>query len=467
MSDDAKNPNNQAISIFKGVSIYKVSNSKYWYVRVWDSDRKKYIVKGTGQTSSILARKAAQELAIALLKEKAPVVKEFNFKIYCLKLLRNEKEVVDKNQRSVGSYKAMKWCIENKDWGLIKRFGDRDVREITTRDFREYMNYLDVKNPDWAASTKNTILATFRNVLKVAQEESVIDNIPDTPRSRQKDNPRPFFKFYPLVSKDDDQYQMVIKRAATMVEEGVVSRGIPVTEELRDILLFITHSFVRPTHSELYSIRHKDVTVAKDPRRLILTIVDGKTGYRVVNTMEAAVSVYERICERHKDHKPDDYIFLPQYANRVTAGKVIQRQFKDLMEAENLDHDPVTHLKHSLYSLRHTAICMRILLSGGKVNIFNLAKTAGTSVDQIERFYARNLPLNAEMAKNLQSFTDDLKPEIKIQVQDKNGDWITFKKIEKDNKKMKAALAAAQKKFKGSRIRAIDENMNLLDLINS
>ena len=37
-------------------------------------------------------------------------------------------------------------------------------------------------------------------------------------------------------------------------------------------------------------------------------------------------------------------------------------------------------------------------------NIFNLAKNAGTSVNQIERFYARNLPLSAEMAKNLQSF---------------------------------------------------------------
>ena len=466
MSLKTETKSNSAISIFKGVSIYKVANSKYWYVRVWDSDRKKYIVKGTGETSSILAKKAAQELAIALLKEKAPVVKEFNFRVYCLKLLRNEKEVVEKNQRSVGSFKAMKWCIENKDWGLIKRFGDRDVREITTRDFREYMNYLDVKNPDWAASTKNTILATFRNVLKVAQEESVIDNIPDTPRSKQKDNPRPFFKFHPLVSKDDDQYKKVIARAEQMFNEGVVCRGIPVTEELRDILLFITHSFVRPTHSELYSIRHKDITVAKDPRRLILTIVDGKTGYRVVNTMEAAVSVYERICKRNTGYKQDDYIFLPQYANRVTAGKVIQRQFKELMAAEKLDHDPVTNLKHSLYSLRHTAICMRILLSGGKVNIFNLAKTAGTSVDQIERFYARNLPLNSEMAKNLQSFTDDLKPEIKIQVEDKNGDWITVKKIEKDNKKMKAAIAAAQKKFKGSRIRAIDENMNLLDLIN-
>ena len=50
---------------------------------------------------------------------------------------------------------------------------------------------------------------------------------------------------------------------------------------------------------------------------------------------------------------------------------------------------------------------MRIILSHGKVNIFNLAKNAGTSVEQIERFYAKHLPLSREMAKNLQSFGDD------------------------------------------------------------
>jgi len=36
-----------------------------------------------------------------------------------------------------------------------------------------------------------------------------------------------------------------------------------------------------------------------------------------------------------------------------------------------------------------------------RINIF---QNAGTSVDQIERFYARNLPLSKEMARNLQSF---------------------------------------------------------------
>ena len=66
---------------------------------------------------------------------------------------------------------------------------------------------------------------------------------------------------------------------------------------------------------------------------------------------------------------------------------------------------PFSSPNHYAHTLRRNgAICMRIILSHGQVNIFNLAKNAGTSVNQIERFYARHLPLSREMAKNLQSF---------------------------------------------------------------
>jgi hypothetical protein len=54
--------------------------------------------------------------------------------------------------------------------------------------------------------------------------------------------------------------------------------------------------------------------------------------------------------------------------------------------------------------LRHTAIYIRIINSEGRVRIFHLAKNAGAFLGQIERFYARFLPLSKEMAKNLQSF---------------------------------------------------------------
>jgi hypothetical protein len=94
----------------------------------------------------------------------------------------------------------------------------------------------------------------------------------------------------------------------------------------------------------------------------------------------------------------------PNYANRATAARIFQRQFNLLLERTDLKHDFMTNSNRSVYSLRHTAICMRIILSHSQVNIFNLAKNAGTSVNQIERFYARNLPLSREMAKNLQSF---------------------------------------------------------------
>jgi hypothetical protein len=278
------------------------------------------------------------------------------------------------------------------------------VRQITTRDFRDYIEALTEKRPDLSSSTKNTIMAAFRNVMKMAREEGAIDALPDTPRSKQKDNPRPFFRFYPLVSKEEDVYERLLKTAKEMAVSGLVIRGIPVTDELSDLILFLTHSFVRPIVSELYAIRHSDITIADDPRRLIVIVRDGKTGFRSANTMGGAVSVYERIRERYPDAKGENHIFLPQYKNRQTASKIIQRQFKELMRIARVEDDPITGMKHTIYSLRHTAICMRIILSEGQVNIFNLAKNAGTSVDQIERFYARNLPLSKEMAINLQSF---------------------------------------------------------------
>ena len=119
---------------------------------------------------------------------------------------------------------------------------------------------------------------------------------------------------------------------------------------------------------------------------------------------QGAVAVYERIRTRNPNARDEDYIFLPRYQNRITASKIIQRQFKELLTRAKVEDDPISGMKHTIYSLRHTAICMRIILSEGQVNIFNLAKNAGTSVDQIERFYARNLPLSKEMAINLQSF---------------------------------------------------------------
>ena len=253
--DHRRSTDLSAIKVYRGVSIYKVRGSRYWYCRVWDRDKKRYIVKGTGETSVIGAREVAKDYALSLLKTERAVERKFTFNHFAIKCLSKNTAMVAEGERNIGYLKAIRWSLQNADWGLLKWFGQKDVRKITTRDFTDYMDHLTKTRRDLSSSTKNTVMAAFRNVLKIAREEGVIDVIPDTPRSKQRDNPRPFFRFYPLVSRKDDVYKKVLDTAKEMARESVVIRGVTVTDELYDIILFLTHSFVRPVVSELYAIQ--------------------------------------------------------------------------------------------------------------------------------------------------------------------------------------------------------------------
>ena len=395
----------EIITIHRGLAIYKVNASPYWQARIRDPRIRRYVVRSTEETSRIKAKQVARELAFDLLGAEKRVEREYTFRYYATRLMAKGERLVANGERNANYVRTTKLFLDQSEWGLVKAFGHRDIRDLKTRDYQEFMDGLSRKRPDLSTSTRNMLTASFRNVLKVARDDGVIDSIPSTPRTRQKDNPRSYFPFHPLVAKDDDVYQAILKAAQKLAEDEVKVRGVPVTEELYDLILFTTHSFVRPIISELYSLKHGDVTIADDPKRLLLTIRNGKTGYRIANSMPGAVPVMKRIKARNPEAKSSDYLFLPEYENRETASKIIQRQFREVMKAAGVQDDPSAGIKYTIYSLRHTAICMRLILSHGQVNIFNLAKNAGTSVEQIERFYARNLPLSREMAINLQQFS--------------------------------------------------------------
>jgi hypothetical protein len=89
-------------------------------------------------------------------------------------------------------------------------------------------------------------MAAFRNVMKIARDEGVVEVVPQTPRVKSKDNPRPFFRFHPLVAKEDDNYQKLLATVKRAAEEGVSVRGFSVTDEFYDLILFLTHSFCAP-----------------------------------------------------------------------------------------------------------------------------------------------------------------------------------------------------------------------------
>ena len=397
----------EIIPIFRGLAIYQINSSPYWFARLRDPKSKKYIVRSTKETSRIDAKKVAEELFMSIAKGNAEpkIPREMTFGYFADELIRLEQLKGKRGELNEKLWTNTSFYLSHKKFGILRKFDKVDVRSIGTVDFLNFMAWVHTVDSDLKPATLNHITSTFSKVLKFARDSGAIPSIPDLPRTPKRDNPRPYFRFYPLVRYRKDEYKILLRMAYKLGRAKLKARETVITDELRDIILFLTHSFLRPIDSEFYSLKHKHVAYSDDPKALRLTIQQGKTGYRVTTTMPAAVGVYERIAKRYPEMSgPDDYLFFPQYRNRSNAKRIVQRQFNELLKRCRMKQNPLFEYTHSLYSLRHTAICMRLVLSKGKVNIYTLAKNAGTSVNQIERFYARHLPISPELVRNLQSF---------------------------------------------------------------
>ena len=405
------------VTLRKGLAVYRLNKSPNYRARVWDARAKKYIIKSTRTSSLVEAKIIAEEMAAAVHGSKPiddvlnpnSITKKGNpngnFVSLADELIEREREKGERGECHRKLYKNTSFYLHHNDWGACSYFKTDHVTEIQTPQYLKYMDWVRSKDKTLRPATMNHIATNISKVLKMGRDFGFITTVPDTPRVRRNDNPRAYFKFVPIVEREKDEYKLLLATANRMAAERMKVRETIIDGELLDMIMFLAHSFLRPTASEFYGVRHRDVSIQTDPKSLQIIIPKGKTGSRIVNTMAAGVSVYERILKRNTEYlKPDDYLFFAKYPNRTNAIRIAQRIFYACLEEAGLKDDTNTGAKHTLYSLRHTAISMRIVLSKGKTNIYTLAKNAGTSVNQIERFYAAKLPMEAELVRNLQSF---------------------------------------------------------------
>ena len=77
--------------------------------------------------------------------------------------------------------------------------------------------------------------------------------------------------------------------------------------------------------------------------------------------------------------------------------------FNDVLDTHGLKLDQDGQAR-TTYSLRHYALQTRFKKSGGKVNIYDLVRNPGTSVNQLERFYLKRMKVSKKQRENLNSF---------------------------------------------------------------
>ncbi len=383
----------------RGLSVYKTGRSPYWHARIYDPLKRKYVVRSTKESRQLAAISVAEELFEEFRSKQNAnyaVQKDRSFEHYA-RFYLSMKQAQSKGARNRRAHSDEQKILYRETDGVVSYFGKYDVGKITSGMVRDYLMLLDQRREKaLAPSTKSKHSMMIRKILMLALEDGVIDIIPPMPKQRTKDTPR--------VSFTEGEYKRLLEVARACADRGDTERGVEVTREHYHMIVFAVHSFLRPTETELFGIRYCDIEKREDPKHLLMTLT-GKTGHRTSASLEAAVDIFDKQREMHPGAGGSDPLFMPEYPNRTTAVNTYRRIFNHFLDEANLkaDKDGITR---SPYSLRHYALQTRLRKSEGKVNIYWLAENAGTSVEQLERFYLKRMEPTGEKVRNIQSFGD-------------------------------------------------------------
>ena len=399
----------EVIKIKKGLAIYKQSRSPFWYVRCYMPFEGRYNqVISTKTDSEREARKIAEDFYIECAVKKRALGGElpsgskpakdlrYSFSSVADEFLGDRKRHAGNNPKHLRNFHDTRKLVDAKN-GLRAFFGKRDISTIVTADVRDYMVFAEEQSSkgSLSASTRSKHLVTLNLVMKSAYEKGLIGTLPRMPKQRTVDNPRPWF--------DSKEYHQLWLKALSVSKEADKAGDKDKAKrfaEVHDFIVFMVNTFLRP--SEWANLRHRHIKVHStgDTPHLEITVSDGKTKPRVVYSMPRAVEVYERMKQRTGQER-DNYLFKNQYFNRKTALSKMRLDFETVLKAADLETDGFGK-KRTMYSLRHSAIMFRLLM-GDNVDYQTLVKNAGTSIDQLHRFYASHLDPRMNLG-NLQSF---------------------------------------------------------------
>jgi len=393
--------------------IFRMSASRYWQVRCF--------FRGTTYTQSLKTENRAA--AITLAKH------FYHFKtaeLYAAEVAdsehrrRQQRETFASRVPAVLAEQAARVArgdltqaslriLRNRlDKNILPVFGMTAIADIDYGRLSKFVEHLSQKG--LSSITIQQHLVAVRKVLTHAYTHGAIPAVPKSPTVRVVSTPRGGFtvaEYRQLVTAARQHCGIRIPITTTLRSgrrEGTVDRYMVITPDLAWLIRFMVNTFVRP--SDIRNLQHQHITVVRGEHTYLrMNLPESKRHSAPIVSMPAAVGVYERLLEHHNTSglaRATDYLFLPGQLDRTKALEQLGWQFKYLQSQVGLNRS-VTVGKtgeascsptRTLYSLRHTAITLR-LLYGGHIDLLTLARNARTSVEMVERFYASQL--TAEM----------------------------------------------------------------------
>ena len=367
--------------------IYKIPSTRYWQVRF--KHLGKYIVRSLRTTSESQANEFATVLISKYLKHphlnRSPTG-SMTFNDAANLLFEQDQHLVDSGHRYHLMNKMQKSTLKvhfSNTLGLVP------IQEINYTLISDFVNKMMDDKKSLATIKRN--LTLLSKTLKYCHRMGWIQFLPQMPPLNSKSVSRSWISY--------DEYQKLLNYLIKTIETGRVTiefRQNNVDKELRLFITFMINTFLRP--SDVKGLKHKHIEVVNNGKTqyLRITTETSKTDNHPIISMPPCVPIYNNLIKFQKAKgygKADHYLFMPQYENRTLALLHLRKQFQRVLEKIGLKQARNGQTR-TLYSLRHSSIMFR-LLQGRSIDLLTLARNARTSVEMLDKHYAKHL--TAEM----------------------------------------------------------------------
>jgi integrase len=303
---------------------------------------------------------------------------------YAAALFEREYEAITEGQRNPRRVAMHKMRLRVH---LVPFFGTMGLSEITPGKLQEYRIHrrqeaVATRGKPPSRSTIHQEIVALRLTLKAANRNGWLQYLPDLSepyKASGKVSHRAWFS--------PEEYKQLYTATRKRALHPKNPRFKWEAEQLHDYVLLMVNTGLRP--DEAARLQFRDVTIVEDEslgETILEIVVRGKRGVGYCKSMPGAVRPFERIrdrprkpvyagTEKAKLPGPTDLLFPISHREMLNA----------ILDEEDLKEDREGQ-RRTAYSLRHTYICLRLIEDA---DIYQIAKNCRTSVEMIEKFYAR------------------------------------------------------------------------------
>ena len=372
------------MDIFDGlVRIFRTTNSgDVWQMRMYVAEEQRYIRKSLKTRDKEIAIGIAQKEFIFYQAKILNGQKIFSITANELRnrYLESVDELVTSGQLSKGRESNIKTFTKH----FVDFVGKNSkIQNIDRRHFQGYRAFRQTKKKDITMTVVVNESITIKQMYRWAQNEGLM------PQNYQLD----FGKI--TVQKNEvrrkgysiEEYNQIVKVAASWYM--TVPKLHPKKDEeiyyrksIRDFIVLMGNFGFRT--GELLSLKYQNVSIHDDGTATVSILPENTKVRQAREVRGRRGDIFKRRKEYSKYCELSNYVFSYFDEDRMMSKDLLYGYYSDLIKEVKKKHKDFDDTK-SLYSLRHFWITLHLL--AGKIDVYKIARYAGTSLVQIQNHY--------------------------------------------------------------------------------